>query len=121
VLTQLLLLESFGPGFIISINHLLCQMVCNVHSTLQLILCHFHVVAISPHVKTVSEVSLGMSYKHMQRKFYKLAKYCMLKYFFSCGSIFMVENENWLYKFLIFTVVVGQMMVLLWDSAQCRG
>jgi len=50
-------------------------MLCNVQSTLQLILCCFHVVVISSHIKTVSEISLGMSYEHIQRKSYKLAKY----------------------------------------------
>ena len=82
VLNQLLLLESFGPCFITSTNHLLCLILCNVHSTLQLILCRFHVVAVSSHIKIVSEISLGMSYEHTQRKFYKLAKYFTLKYIF---------------------------------------
>jgi len=33
----------------------------------------------------------------------------------------MVEKENGRYKFMIFMVVVGQMMVLFWDSALSRG
>ena len=65
----------------------------------------------------ITPVSLRMSYEHVQSMFYKRANYYMLKYVF----LLWVYLRGWkgkkgAYKLLIFIVVVGQMMVLFWDS-----
>ena len=55
VLTELLLLECLGPFFITSKNHLLCQMLRNVHSTLHcIVLCSFQACIPDGHLYRVT-------------------------------------------------------------------